>query len=99
MAFAYKGSNNMRRTKAIIGTAISLVTLAVGLAVIDPRVRDEFTRLLHGGTPGELTGAGATLRDVATTTLVAVRDQGVEHAPLALFGIGAMVLVLFMTKT
>ena len=89
----------MRRTKAILGTAISLITLAVGLAVIDPRVRDEFTRFLHGGTPGELAGAGGTLKDLASTTLMAVRDQGMEHAPLTLFAIGAMVLVLFMTKT
>ena len=89
----------MRRTKAILGTAISLITLAVGLAVIDPRVRDEFTRFLHGGAPGELSGAGATLKDLAQTALVAVRDQGMEHAPLTLFAIGAMVLVLFMTKT
>ena len=89
----------MRRTKAIIGTAVSLITLAVGLAVIDPRVRDEFTRFLNGGTPGELAGAGGTLKDLAGTIVMAVSDQGMAHAPLTLFAIGAMVLVLFMTKT
>jgi len=90
----------MRRAKSFLGAAAGLLVLAGGLAVIDERVRFTFTRMLEGGAPtGDVSQAASSLEDLTYLILNAIRDQSLEHAPLTLFAIGAMVLVLFMTRT
>jgi hypothetical protein len=90
----------MRRAKSIIGAAAGLLVLAGGLAIIDERVRFSFMRMLEGGAPtGDVAHAASSLEDMSYLVLSAIRDQSIEHAPLTLFAIGAMVLVLFMTRT
>jgi hypothetical protein len=92
--------NGMRRARSWIGAAAGLLVLAGTLAIIDERVRHAMVNVVNGTTPsGEIAAASQTLEDSVTLVLQAVRDQSIEHAPLTLFAIGAMALVLFMTRT
>jgi hypothetical protein len=77
-----------------------VLALLVGLALIDERVRERLTRLYSSGAGrGEIATAGAQLRDMAEVLAVAVRDQSVDQAPLVIFGLAAIVLLLFMLRT
>lgn len=74
--------------------------LVVTLAAVDPRVRDQLSALVSGrGATGEIVTAGQRVHDIALTVVQAVRDQSIEHAPLTIFALGALVIVLFMTRT
>jgi hypothetical protein len=81
-------------------TAIgSLAALAGGLIVIDPRFRDQATRLLRGGGPTEeLAGVGSEIVRLATLSLEALKDQSIEHAPLTLFAVAAVLLLFFILR-
>jgi hypothetical protein len=90
----------MRRARSWIGAAAGLLVLAGTLAIIDERVRYAMVSFVNGTTPaGEIAAASESLEDTVTLVMQAIRDQSIEHAPLTLFAIGAMALVLFMTKT
>jgi hypothetical protein len=81
-------------------TAGGMVALLIGLAAIDERVRDQvalaFTRR---GPTEEIASVGSWLQDMATIAAQAVRDQSIAHAPMVIFALAAMVLVLFLTRT
>jgi hypothetical protein len=80
-----------------VGGACGLV---LGLAIIDDRVRDQLARLLSGGGPTrELASAGGRAQELTEILVDAVRDQSIEHAPLVIFALAAMLLVLFMIRT
>jgi hypothetical protein len=90
----------MRRVRSVLGAAAALFVLAAGLAIIDERVRHMFLGIIEGGAPtGEVAIAASSLEDMTILVLDAIRDQSIEHAPLTLFAIGALGLVLFMTRT
>jgi hypothetical protein len=92
----------MRRNSVFGGfTAVaSFAALVAGLALIDVRVRDELARLLSGRPPsGDFVTVGHRLQSVAAIVIQALRDQSMEHAPLVIFALAAVVLVLFMTRT
>jgi len=90
----------MRRARSAIGAAAGLLVLAGGLAIIDERVRFSLMHLADGNGPGgELAQAKASVQDTIVMVLDAIRDQSIEHAPLTVFVLGAIVLVLFMTRT
>jgi hypothetical protein len=77
-----------------------LVMLIAGLAMIDVRVRDQLGRLLTGrGPSGELATLGDRVQSLLTIAMQAARDQSIENAPLVIFALAALVLVLFMTRT
>ena len=70
------------------------------LALVDERVRDQFAHILTGTAPSGEVGAGVErVQQVTTVVIEALRDQSLAYAPLTLFGLAALVLVLFMTKT
>jgi hypothetical protein len=70
------------------------------MAVIDPRVRAQFTQMLTtGGPTSEMVAATGQLRTFVFVLLQAVRDQSMDHAPLVIFGLAALVLVMFMLRT
>ena len=78
----------------------ALLVLMFMLAAIDGRVREQISlRLGSGTTSAQVADAGATVRNLAGVVFVAVRDQSIEHAPLVLFVIAALVLVFFMLRT
>ena len=82
-------------------TAVGGISAVVGgLAIIDERVRFELVSLAHGtGSTGDFVSASSKMQDVVTVFLQAVRDQSIEHAPLTIFSLCALVLVLFMLRT
>ena len=81
-------------------TAGGISAVLVGLVAIDPSVRSEVMQVLNGRPPtGEFVNAGNRVQEAATIVLQAVRDQSIEHAPLAIFALAAMVLVMFILRT
>jgi hypothetical protein len=89
-----------RRWSAAITAAAGAATLVVGLAALDIRVRDQVASLLSGrGPSGELVSAGSYIETLISVVATAVRDQSMERAPLVMFSLAALVLVLFMLRT
>jgi hypothetical protein len=77
-----------------------MCALVLGLAAIDARVRAQVANVLSGrGPSGELVEAGGRMQDLAAVMLQAIQDQSIEHAPLVIFAVAAMILVLFMLRT
>jgi hypothetical protein len=75
-------------------------TLLGGLAIVDERVRFQFAHIVTGqGATGEVGNAVAQVQSMASVVLVVLRDQSLAYAPLTIFGLAAVVLVLFMTRT
>jgi hypothetical protein len=90
----------MRRARTWLTAATGIGILVIVLAFVDDRVREQAERIVHGRTPsGEIAVAGEQAQDMAYVFMHAVRDQSIEHAPLTVFGLAALVLVIFMTRT
>jgi hypothetical protein len=96
-----KGKTTMRRV--VSDTLISLgavVLLLVALVSIDHRLKEKVEGLVM--TPpnsSEIAGVGAQIQNVSTVVYKAARDHSVEHAPMVIFGVAAVVLVGFMLRT
>jgi hypothetical protein len=81
-------------------TAVGSVgALVAGLAMIDPRVREEITTIFSRRASDDLAKVGTRMQDLIAVVLVAVRDQSIDHAPLVIFALAAIVLVMFMMRT
>jgi hypothetical protein len=90
----------LRRPINILTATAGVGSLVAALAAIDPRVRTQIALIVSGrGSTGEFGSAFANIRDVTSTVMLAVRDQSMTHAPLTIFALAALVLVLFMTRT
>lgn len=77
-----------------------LCALLIGLAVIDDRVRDQVAKVFaRQGPTAEIASIGSQLEEMAAVVAQAARDQSIEHAPMVIFAVAAMVLVLFMSRT
>jgi len=90
----------MRRA---LGDAIismtALILLILMLVSVDDRVRDRVSGVFVAPHSSELVGAGRELGSLVSVMFEVVKDQSVEHAPLAIFAVAATVLVLFMLRT
>lgn len=74
--------------------------LIVGLAIVDDRVRVELGRVFSGRPPtAEIKSLAGQVEDLLRITWHAIQDQSVENAPLVIFSIAALVLVVWMTRT
>jgi hypothetical protein len=80
-------------------TAGSALALVAGLVVIDADVREQIAMRLSSHPSAALAAAGGQVRDLTSVILVAAREQTLSHAPLAIFTLAAVVLVLFMLRT
>src|SRR5262245_35992829 len=93
-----QGLRRMRRTFGetliSIGALGALITTMV---LVDDRVREQMA-LRFGGTSvsAELHSATSHARNVGDIVMMAARDRGLEHGPVLLFGIAAVVLVVLM---
>ena len=84
-------------TLASVG-GVLLVLLA--LVSFDDRVRGQVAALVDTGKPTvELASAGERTRELALVVIEAARDQSIDHAPLTIFAVAAVVLVVFMLRT
>jgi hypothetical protein len=88
----------LKDTSIAAGTLLLLITM---LASVDTRVREQVWGLVSGSptTTGELATVARQVRHVSAITFEAAKEQSVEHAPLTVFGVAAVVLVLFMVRT
>ena len=90
----------MRRARTWLTAAAGVGVLVIVLALVDDRVREQTERIVHGRTPsGDIAAVSEEAQDMAYVFMHAVRDQSIEHAPLTVFGLAALVLVIFMTRT
>ena len=48
---------------------------------------------------GEIAGFGGRMQELGLIAMQAVRDQSIEHAPLTLFALVALVLFTLMIRT
>ncbi len=81
-------------------SAAGAVALVGALVAVDDRVRQHVLALADGRRgAAELSGFGDRLQDLASIALVAVREQTLDHAPLVVFALAAIVLVMFMLRT
>ena len=80
-------------------SAAALVVLLVGLVVIDDRVRERVLSVIQTGDVSSGFGSATSMAsDVAGVLVMAARDQGLDHAPLAVFVVAATALVLAMLR-
>jgi len=90
----------MRRARTWLTAATGVGVLIFVLALVDYRVRAEITRLASGRPPSsEVVAAGENAQNLVYIAIHAVQYQSIEHAPLTIFGLAALVLVLFMMRT
>ena len=76
-----------------------LCALLIGLAAIDDRVHDQVARAFaRQGPTAEMTSIGSRFEEIAVIVANAMRDQSLEHAPMVIFAVAALVLVLFLTR-
>jgi len=82
---------------------MSIGTLAVILLVlvaVDDRVRDQFSlRFMSSRPSAGIAAASQQARDLTSVIAEAARDQSLAHAPMLIFALAAVVLVLFMLRT
>jgi hypothetical protein len=84
----------------VLISAAALLTLIVVLAAFDVRVREQISLRVGAGSPStQVSDASVAIRDVVSVVVTAVRDQSIEHAPMVIFVLAAIVLVLFMLRT
>jgi hypothetical protein len=73
--------------------------VVLGLAILDERVRAEIMRIVSNRGPSTgLVEAGARMESFAMIVMHAIRYQSIEHAPLVIFALAALVLLLFMLR-
>lgn len=74
--------------------------LVLGLAIVDERVRAELGLVLSGRPQtAQIASLGDRAQGLLGVAWQAVQDQSVENAPLVIFSVAALVLVVWMTRT
>src|SRR5262245_24294645 len=111
MAFAYQPgrrvsqmAHGLRRMRRAFGdTLISITALAALLAtlvLVDDRVRNQVSLRFSGDTLSmDFADAGKRASDIGNVVMLALRDRGLEHGPILIFVLAAVVLVVFMLRT
>ena len=88
-----------RRVNDALISVGAVMLLLAGLAALDDRVRAYFVNTASGATPRDATDLGASLSDVGSVLLTAVRDSSLAYAPLTIFAIVAAILLVLMVRT
>jgi hypothetical protein len=95
------GARRLRR--AFGDTLISVIALGALLgtfALVNDQVREQVSLRFGGRTASmELHDAGRRASDIAGVVMQALRDRGLEHGPILIFALAAVVLVVFMLRT
>jgi hypothetical protein len=77
----------------------ALALLLSALVLFDDRVRDQLSFRISNHPSAQLTAAGEQVRNMTEVIIDAIRDQSIQHAPMLIFVLAAVVLVLFMLRT
>jgi hypothetical protein len=78
----------------------ALGALLATLVLVDDRVREQVSMRFSGRTPStELADASRRLGDIGHVVMMALRDRGLEHGPILIFALAAIILVVFMLRT
>jgi hypothetical protein len=78
---------------------LALTALCSILFVADFRVREQATRVVASASPSNVAHGSAELSANASKALSNVREQAMQHLPMAAFMTTAGVLLLFMLKS
>ena len=80
-----------------LGTLCVLVVLLVSF---NAPLREQVSLRVSAGQPAaQAASFGATVRNLVSVVIVAAREQSIEHAPLVIFVLAAVVLFGFMLRT
>jgi hypothetical protein len=75
----------------------ALGALLTAIVLVDDRVREQVSMRFSGRTVSdELHSASVHAKEIAGVVMMAARDHGLEHGPVVLFAIAAVVLVVLM---
>lgn len=90
-----------RRISRSIGETVlsvgALGALLTTIVLMNDRVREQMSLRFSGRTvTDELHSAGVHAHEIADVVMMAARDHGLEHGPVVLFAIAAVVLVVLM---
>ena len=87
------------RVREWVGSATGFLAVLATLVVLDPRVSHQFSRAFYPSPAEQLLSWGQRLADLSHIVLVAMRDQGITHAPILVMTAVAALLVGFMLRT
>ncbi|MGE3510107.1 MAG: hypothetical protein AB7N65_14625 [Vicinamibacterales bacterium] len=88
------------RIRGGLGATASLLAIAGGMTVMNEGLRRQVERLVAGdGASPELRSSAQRLASAAGVALDALRDQSVDLAPLTIFALSAIVLLLILIRT
>jgi hypothetical protein len=77
-----------------VGALGALITTIV---LMNDRVREQMSLRFSGRTVSdELHNVSVHVKEIAGVVMMAARDHGLEHGPVALFAVAAVVLVVLM---
>jgi len=77
-----------------------VLAVVAGLVIMDERVRQQVTELANRqSVSGEVSSSLEYFWAVAMVVLGAIQDRSVEHAPLTIFSVAAVALVLLLVRT
>ena len=80
-------------------SAATVAVLLMALVSFDDRVREQLSQRFMAKPSVQLASAGYQVRNITSVIVEAARDQSRAHAPMLLFSLAAVVLVLFMLRT
>jgi len=88
------------RVRGGLAAAGSLTAIVAGMMLINDRVHVQVEHVLAGrGPSAEVSASAHQLQDALVLSLDALRDQSIAHAPLTIFALAAIVLLLVMLRT
>lgn len=89
----------VRGARESVTSALSFGIVLAALVSFDPRVRVRFWSVMGEPGTGVLTPLGDRLGDLWSALWMAARDQSIENAPLLLFSVVGVMLVVFMLRS
>ena len=76
---------------------VALILLA--LVAFDDRIREQVSKSLMTRPVAELSSTGQRVENLTTLVIAVARQQSSAHAPLLIFTLAGVVLVVFMLRT
>jgi hypothetical protein len=88
-----------RRLNDVVISVLALSVLLLMLVSVDPRVRDQVETTLNTPPTMMIRSVTNDVRNVSKVVVRAAEDHSLANAPMVIFGIAAVVLVVFMLRT